>query len=71
MPKTDAHPDLHGDYANVVSLPPEARPVGFATRAALIATAERAIGFHEEVARYHQREAQNLKGQVAKLKEPR
>lgn len=71
MPETKAHPThaLFGDLQNVVSLPPEARQVGAVSRSAIIAKAEQAIEFHRNVAAYHTREAEKIRGTVQRLKE--
>lgn len=71
MPDTKAHPapSTFKDHANVVQLPPEARPVGLASKSALQTAALQAIEFHENVAAYHAREAGKLKDQLTKLRE--
>lgn len=70
MPETKAHPapSLHRDFANVVSLPPEAKPIGAASRSAILMKAQQAVEFHENVAAYHTREAAKIRETIAQLR---
>lgn len=69
MPETKAHPapSTFRDHANVVQLPPEAKPVGLASKSAVRAAAEQAIEFHENVAAYHRREAEKIRTTLSRL----
>jgi hypothetical protein len=53
----------------VINFPDASKPLATAAREVVIATAERAVAFHEEVAVFHTREAEQPRDQLNRFKE--